>query len=73
MIKHATTLTVVGFVLLFLGVVSLFLNLVGVDIFFLTWLYTIGPLFSFVVRLLMVVLGFVLIVVAKTDWEREEA
>ena len=72
MIKHRTPLTVLGFFLLFIGVVSLFLNLVGVDLFFLTWLYEIGPLISLAVRLMFVVFGLVLIYVSQTDWEREE-
>ncbi|WP_116125706.1 hypothetical protein [Lewinella sp. IMCC34183] len=72
MLKHATTITAIGFVLLFLGLVSLLLNYVGVDIFFLTWLYGLGAGISFAVRLLMVILGFILIFVGRTDWEREE-
>ena len=72
MLKHATTLTVVGFLLLFLGLVSLVLNYVGVDIFFLSWIYALGVGISFAVRLGMIVLGFVLIYVGQTDWEKEE-
>jgi uncharacterized membrane protein len=72
MLKHATTLTVIGFILLFLGLVSLFLNLVGVDIFFLSWLYELGVGISFAVRLGMVILGFILIYLGQTDWSREE-
>jgi uncharacterized membrane protein len=72
MLKHATTLTVIGFILLFLGIVSLFLNLVGVDIFFMSWLYGLGVGISFAVRLLMVIVGFVLIYLGQTDFSREE-
>ena len=72
MLRHATTLTVIGFVLLFLGLVSLILNYVGVDIFFLAWIYELGFGVSFAIRLLMVIVGFTLIYVAQTDWDREE-
>lgn len=72
MLKHSTTLTVIGFILLFLGLVSLLLNFVGVDIFFLTWLYELGVGISIIVRLLMMVGGIVLIYLARTDWEQEE-
>lgn len=72
MIKHATTLTVIGFLLFFLGLVSILLNLVGVDVFFMTWLYGLGVGISFAVRLLMIVGGLVLIYVSQTDWSREE-
>ncbi len=72
MIKHATTVTVIGFVLVFIGIVSLFLNLVGVDLIFLTWLYELGALVSLLVRLLMVIVGFVLIYVGQVDFRQEE-
>ncbi len=72
MLRHSTTLTVIGFVLLFLGLVSLVLNYVGVDIFFLAWLYELGVGLSFAIRLLMLILGFILIYVGQTNWEQEE-
>ncbi len=72
MLKYATTLTVVGFVLLFLGLVSVLLNLVGVDIFFMSWLYELNVGFSFAVRLLMIVGGIVMIYVGQVDWSQEE-
>ena len=72
MLRHATTLTVIGFLFLFLGLVSLVLNYVGVDIFFLAWIYDLGVGVSFAIRLLMVIIGFVLIYVGQTDWERED-
>ncbi|CAH1001564.1 hypothetical protein LEM8419_02467 [Neolewinella maritima] len=72
MLKHSTTLTVIGFILFFLGLVSILLNLVGVDIFFLSWLYTYSVALSFAVRLAMIIGGVVLIYVGQTDWSREE-
>ncbi len=72
MLKHATTLTVVGFLLLFFGLVSVLLNFVGVDIFFLSWLYEFNVALSFAVRLLMIVGGIVMIYVGQVDWSREE-
>ena len=72
MLKHATTLTVIGFILLFLGLVSILLNLVGVDIFFLSWLYNYSVALSFAVRLAMVIGGMIMIYVGQTDWSREE-
>lgn len=72
MLRYSTTITVVGFLLFFFGLVSILLNLVGVDIFFLSWLYSIGVGFSFAVRLTAIVGGIVLIYLGQTDWEREE-
>lgn len=73
MLKHATTIRVIGFLLFILGLFTLFINMVGVDLFFLDWLYGIGAVFSFVVRILMVITGLIMIVVGSTNWERTEA
>lgn len=73
MLKNATTITVIGFILLFVGVLTLFLNMVGVDFFLLAWLYKLNVALSFAVRLLMIIAGFILIYIGQTDWSREEA
>lgn len=72
MLRQSNTLTVIGFILVFLGAFSLFLNIVGVDLIILRWLYDLGGMFSAIIRLIMIVLGFVLIYVGRIDWEREE-
>ncbi|WP_020570372.1 hypothetical protein [Neolewinella persica] len=73
MLKNATTLTVIGFLLMFVGIVTFFLNVVGVDFILLEWLYRWNVAVSFVVRILMIIVGMVLIYVGQTDWDREEA
>ncbi|MTB51818.1 hypothetical protein [Lewinella sp. W8] len=73
MLKHSATLTVVGFVLLFVGILTLFLNMVGVDLVFMKWLYETNPALSFIIRLVMVIAGLIMIYVGQTDWDREEA
>lgn len=73
MLKNATTITVIGFLLLFVGIVTLFLNVVGVDFILLEWLYRWNVAVSFAVRLLMIVVGIVMIYVGQTNWDREEA
>ena len=70
---NATTLTVIGFLLLFTGIVTFFLNVVGVDFFLLEWLYRWNVAVSFGVRILMIVVGMIMIYVGQTDWSREEA
>ena len=57
MVRHATTIRVIGFLLFIVGLFTLFINMVGVDLFFLDWLYSIGAVFSFAVRGLMVIGG----------------
>jgi hypothetical protein len=73
MLKNATTLTVIGFLLLFTGIVTFFLNVVGVDFFLLEWLYRWNVAVSFGVRILMIIVGMIMIYVGQTDWSREEA
>jgi uncharacterized membrane protein len=60
-----------GFVLIVLGVTSLALQLVGVRWAFLEFLELGGRLLAFVVKILMVIGGIVMVVLANTDWERE--
>lgn len=73
MLKNATAITITGFVLLFLGIMTLFLNLVGVDFVLLEWLYRWNVTVSFAIRLIMIMAGIVLIYIGQTDWSREEA
>ena len=72
MLKHATTLTVVGFLLFILGTLTLVLNYVGVDVYGFAWLYLYDSTLSYVVRVLMILLGIILIYVGRTNWEQVE-
>ena len=72
MLKYYVHFTVIGFILVFLGAFSLFLNMVGVDLYFLTWLYNLGTATSLLIRITMIILGFALIFIGQTDWSREE-
>ncbi len=73
MLKHATTITVIGFLLLFVGIVTFFLNVVGVDFFLLEWLYRWNVAASFAIRIAMIVIGLIMIYIGQTDWDRVEA
>lgn len=73
MLKHATLITVIGFVLLIVGVTTVFSTMVGVDIAPLAWLYRESITLSYAVRLGFVVIGLIMIYVGRTDWERTEA
>jgi len=72
MIKNATTITVIGFLLFFFGIMTFILNYVGVDFFLTKWLYEYSTGLSWLVRILAMVIGMILIYVGQTDWEREE-
>lgn len=73
MLKNATTITVIGFLLLLTGIITLVLNYVGVDFFLLEWLYRWNVNASYIIRILMIIAGTILIYVGQTDWDRVEA
>lgn len=64
--------TTIGFLLFTIGMLALVLSLVGVQLSFLTWIDKPGRLFGFLIRILMVLLGVVIVVLARTDWREEE-
>jgi len=63
--------TLIGFVLFLVGFVAIILSFISVKLAFLTWLDVPGPLFGLIMKLVMVVLGAVIIVLSRTDWEAE--
>lgn len=69
--KNAAWLSLVGFVLVTLGVGALALSFVGLRFTFLTWIDTAGQSFGLMVKLLMVVAGFLLVYIAKSDFKGE--
>ena len=69
--KNKGKFLLLGYSLLVLGITAIVLQMVGVSWAFLRFLEWGGRLFAFVAKLLMVVAGVVIIVLANTDWERE--
>lgn len=69
--KNAEWLSLVGFVLVTFGVGALALSLVGLRFSFLTWLDAAGHAVGFVIKLTMVVIGFLLVYVAKSNFRGE--
>ncbi len=69
--KYKTLWIALGLFLIVAGITALALQLVGAQWAFLQFLEVPGRLFSFVAKLFMVMAGFILLVVANTDWERE--
>jgi uncharacterized membrane protein len=69
--KYKTFWIVLGLLLVVSGITALALQLVGAQWAFLQFLEMPGRLFAFVAKLLMVMAGFILLIVANTDWERE--
>ncbi|MBL7806903.1 MAG: hypothetical protein J0M29_00850 [Chitinophagales bacterium] len=70
--KNKGILLLAGYLLLTFGVTSIVMELVGTHWYFLGWLEKLGGLGAFVVKLLMVIVGIITIVFARTDWEKEK-
>ncbi len=60
-----------GMLLVVTGITALVLQLVGAQWAILQFLEIPGRLFAFVAKLLMVMAGFIMVVLANTDWERD--
>jgi len=64
--------TLLGFLLFCTGFLAIVLELVGVDLVFLLWMDTFGSLASFLMKLLMIILGVIIVVITRVDWVQEE-
>ncbi|MEM8583516.1 MAG: hypothetical protein AAGF87_04560 [Bacteroidota bacterium] len=69
--RQSTILTVIGFLLFILGLFSLTQNLVGLDLAIFRWIYDLGQLTSFLIRMGMVLIGIIMIYVGRVDWSQE--
>lgn len=64
--------SLIGFILIALGVLALVLSLVGVQIAFLTWIDAFGQLTGFLIRLLFIISGIVMIVMTRSGEQIHE-
>ncbi|MDO8367803.1 MAG: hypothetical protein Q7T20_13460, partial [Saprospiraceae bacterium] len=55
-----------------LGITSIVMELVGTHWYFLAWLERTGRLVAFILKLLMIIGGILLIIFARTDWDKEK-
>ena len=63
---------IIGFLLIILGMLSMVLMFVGVQLSFLTCIDAPGRLAGFIIRLLMIISGFVMVVLTQSDWRNVE-
>lgn len=63
--------TILGFLLLMMGVLSIVFSMIGLRFSFLAFLDAPGELFSFIVKLIMTFSGVIIIALARTNWEQE--
>ena len=68
-----TFATAFGIITCLLGFFALVLSLVGVKLSYLLFIDKMGALTGFVIRLMMIVLGLVIVVLAQTNWNAEIA
>jgi putative flippase GtrA len=64
-------ITVVGFALFLLGFIALFLSLVGLNLTMFSFLEDLPAPYPFLSKIIMIVLGTVIIYVAKFDPSKE--
>ena len=69
--KNKSLITALGFLMFIIGGSALVLSLVGVKFAFLTWIDLGGPLLGFILRIVMMIGGIVLAVLAQSNWEEE--
>jgi hypothetical protein len=69
--KNKGIWTLVGFLFVILGLTSLIMELIGFQWAFLTFLQFGGRLLGFILKILMVMGGFLTIFFTRTDWEQE--
>lgn len=67
-------ITVIGYLLLLFGFLSLVLSMIGLRLSFLKFLDSGGPLVAMMIKVGMIVAGFILMYVSKTiAQDREES
>jgi len=62
-------LSLLGFIIFFIGVLSLILSIVGLKLSFLAFIDGIGRTFGLVVKLLLIFVGIIILYISKsTDY-----
>ncbi len=70
--KNNSLLSLLGFVFLILGIVSLALSLTGLQFQFLLWMDHFGSGIGLLLRIFMVLSGFIIIYLSRFNWAENE-
>lgn len=70
--KSKNLMSTLGFLFFILGFISLALSLIGLQFQFLLWMDHFGSGAGFLLRILMILAGFILIYLARFNWEENE-
>ena len=71
-IANRGILTFIGFLLFIFGFSALCLMMMGIQYSFLTWIDAPGRSAGFVIRLVMIVAGFMFVAADRVNWGEEE-
>jgi hypothetical protein len=72
MIKNKGIWSIVGFLLAAIGFLAIALSMIGIRFAFLTWLDAPGPLFGFIAKIAMIIIGILILYLAQSDFSGEE-
>lgn len=64
--------TLIGFILFFVGMLSIFLALVGIHFSFLAFLERLGRLPAFLIKVMMAISGVVIIYLSKIHYPTQQ-
>ena len=67
-----TSWIILGFLFFIIGFTSLVLSMIGLQLSYLAWMDQMGGLYSFLLKILMVVAGIVIVYLSYSDWRSEE-
>jgi hypothetical protein len=59
----------IGFFLIILGFLSLIVAFIGLEFKFFAWMEVFGSLTSFLIKVAMVLGGFISVAIANTNWD----
>ena len=66
-----TAFTVLGFILFFVGILSIILSIVGTNFTFLSWLEDFGRLQAFLIKVGFMSVGMVMIIISMSNLKEE--
>ncbi len=65
-------IALIGFLIFATGLLALLLSLVGIQFSFLTWIDKPSPMFGFLMRLAMIIVGLIIFYLAQTNFGSEQ-
>ncbi len=69
--NRKTAILLTGFFLFLFGFLAFFIQIIGLQFQFLVWIDAFGSLVGFMIRMLMIVVGFVMAYFGLFDFEAE--